>query len=274
MINLQYLYLNECDPSSQVMFQDQNSQIVGVKFKRNDLNELSKNEVLQDINTNNSIYFLISEDEMYIGKSVNGFQRIKNHKSGKLFWDYGLIFTADNSSWTSTTIDYLEYHFINKFKQLATYTLVNVDERNKEPNLTKYDKASINSAIDKVDFYLNCHGINTDNKIEVVDSKDKKYSNKEGTASIVFKNDKFVLLKGTKLSRPNENAKKYSDNGSFYNRYFKQIENLLETSVIDSNLVTTKDLEFQNPSRIASLIAGVPLNGWEYFIDLNELRDN
>lgn len=219
MINLQHLYLDEKDSSSKVIFQDQNSQIVGIKFKKKDIKNLSESKIeeISKLSKNCCIYFLYGDDSIYIGKSVNGIDRIKDHVTTKEFWRTGLMFVTDNTSWTSTTIDYLEHHFINLFKGLTELSLENLDTRTTTPNITLYYKATIQSAIKKVEFYLNCHNINTQ-KIEKT-VYDKIYKNKEGTASLSYDGEKFILIKGSQLMYPLKHYEKVD------NKLYKRLEN-------------------------------------------------
>jgi hypothetical protein len=264
MINLQHLYLDENDASSKVIFQDQNSQIVGIKFKKNDLNFLEK----YDITKNCCIYFLCDEESIYIGKSVNGIDRIKTHVNSKDFWSFGLMFVTDNKSWTSTTIDYLEHHFINTFKNLPELSLENIEHRNNIPNITIYDKATIESAILKVEFYLNCHNINT--KKTETKKYNKIYYNAKKNASLTYDAGKFILLKGSQLVLPLETTKESDLN--VYNRLVKDMQNYLEEEIIDANLVLMEDIVLNSPSRAANLCVGRSENGWTYFQNLNEIR--
>ena len=60
-----------------------------------------------------------SEDSksVYVGQSINGIERIRNHKSNKGFWSECILFTTNNNNFTKSTIDYLEYKFIETEKK-------------------------------------------------------------------------------------------------------------------------------------------------------------
>lgn len=266
MINLQFLYLDENDSGSKVLFQDQNSQIVGIKFKKKDIGHFEKFPIVK----NSCIYFLLSSEGIYIGKSMKGIDRVKNHVATKLFWDYGLMFVTDNKSWTSTTIDYLEYYFINTFKSLPDLSLENKDPRSFEPNITMFDEAHIFSAIDKIEFYLNCHNINT--KKVLHKPQGEYFYNKDETATLMYDGEFFFLLTGSKLNYPTDACKNMQDNMALFNRLTQDIKNYLDVGVIDTKLILQEDIKFKKPSRAAALCVGGSRNGWEYFIGLNKLR--
>jgi hypothetical protein len=272
MINIQYLYLDEENPENAKIFQDSNSQIVGLQFKKSQTNKIVNDEYKLKYIENNCIYFLVNSEEIYIGKSANGVQRINNHVSGKKFWNYAIMFITDNNSWTSTTVDYLEFHYINQFQKLVDYTLENTADRKTSPNITKYDRANIDQIIKKIDFYLNINGINTENKINN-NHKTKLYFSKDGNSSIYYDNGFFYLKADSKVKKPNVGVLNYSDNGNLYHRLVKTINDLVESNLVDKNSYKTKqDIQFSSISRIASLVTGRSANGWDYFENVNELR--
>ncbi len=275
MINIQYLYPDEENPENLVIFQDANSQIIGLKFKRNRVDIISKRFEKFDFVQNSCIYFLMEGETVYIGKSTQGVKRINNHVYSKSFWEYALMFVTDNNTWTSTIVDYLEYHYINQFKKLADYTLENIEPRNNIPNITIYDKANLEQTINKIDFYLNISGINISKKHTHTENLTlSKYYSKDKKSSIVYNDGYFYLQEGSQLTKPKESVKKYSDSGALYDRLNKTISDLVDSGLVDAEtLVAKQEIEVKSISRAASLVCGRSVNGWEYFVNSQELRN-
>ncbi|QUH31136.1 GIY-YIG nuclease family protein [Vallitalea guaymasensis] len=53
------------------------------------------------------------------------------------------MFVTDNNSFDKLTIDYLEYKFIEKFKQ-SSFSLTNKDMKEKKPIISVFDEARLN----------------------------------------------------------------------------------------------------------------------------------
>lgn len=269
MVNLQYLYMDKKNPTSKYIFQDKNSQVLGIKFQKKHTTYFD-NKSEFEFTKNSCIYFLYNDEEIYIGKSVNGIDRIKEHKVNKKFWNDCLMIVTDNKTWTSTIIDYLEYHFINKFKINTNLSLSNKDLRVVEPNITLYDKVSIDSAIETVEFYLATQVINVNIDKVLTTSDYKIYENKTKTAKIIYDEENFILLKGSQLKFPTHKMKD-SDN-SLYERLSNDFKNFIENEIIDENYILLEDIPFKYLTRIAMLCAGYSVSGWVYFTGVEEIR--
>lgn len=270
-----YLFPNADKASSLKVFQDRTTQITGIYFTRDSIKDV---ESLQN-NKNYAIYFLFNnseeeDDRVYIGQSINGVERIKNHVANKEFWTYCIMFVTDNNSFDKLTIDYLEYEFINRFKK-SSFTLTNKDERNNCPNFSIFDKPIFDSFITQIEFLLSTAGIVvSEQRLPKGQLKYYVPSSNKFKGKIYVKDGKFVLCKNSVILRPAESTVNYS--GNFYASLNKQIDDYIEDGKIlktDSGLVTTVDLAFSKPSRVATLLSGHNQNGWVFFKGLNELRN-
>lgn len=269
-----YLFPNVDKASSLKVFQDRTTQITGIYFTRDNIKDV---ESLPN-NKNYAIYFLFNnseeeDDRVYIGQSINGVGRIKDHVANKEFWTYCIMFVTDNNSFDKLTIDYLEYEFINRFKK-SSFVLTNKDERNNSPNCSIYDKPTFDSFIVQIEFLLSTAGIVvSETQLPVGQLKYYNPTSKRYRGKIYVQDGKFVLCKNSIIIRPAESTKDYKSN--FYSNHNKQIDDYIEDGKIletDTELVTTIDLAFNKPSRIAVLMSGHAQNGWDFFKGLNELR--
>lgn len=268
-----YLYPNEREASNLKMFQDTTSQIRGYYFTKDHAKDVEK----FPSSRNYAVYFLFDnslddQNLVYIGQSVNGIDRINEHIRTKSFWSYCIMFVTDNNSFDKLTIDYLEYKFLGKFKK-SSFSLMNKDLREKEPNINVFDIERLNSFINQIEFLLRAEGISID-----IIKRDTKHLNyfyppDSFKAKLFIKDGLFVLEKGSAIKRPNETSKQWKDN--FYVRYNSIIDKYLEEEKIVINngeMVTCVDLEFSRPSKPAELISGTSQNGWMFFKGLDGLR--
>lgn len=275
-----YYYPDETNPSSVKVFQDRSSQIRGFYFKRDYLSEVAKEEYA----TNYAVYFLFNDEEdgdgrktVYIGQSRLGAERITNHSRNKDFWTHCILFVSDNNIFDANVIDYMEYHFINLLKQSSSYALENTEARNREPNLSVFDKTTYQTYIQQIEFLLKAEGVNF---VEREKKSDVKYyfpRNKNYEAKIYFQDGKFVVEKGSIINKPKVRLKSWNDEGKFYDKLDNRINRLLDEKKLEDlgdSCKTLVKIPFSSPSAAAELISGTAYSGWEFFKDIEELRGN
>lgn len=274
-----YLYPQVNNASNLKVFQDRTNQIKAFYFTRDYINDVEQLES----GKNYAVYFLFDKTEnneltkVYVGQSKNGAYRMQSHNYTKIFWSFCLMFVTDNNSFDTLTIDYLEYYFIKKLTDSGQYILENKAMRNKEPNVSIYDKPTIDSYINQIEFLLKAEGINfEEEQVNVLTKfyypKSQKYSN----AKIFVKDGNFILAEGSLITRPIESSKYWSGGGKFYHRYNNIINDFLKDGKIEAQGDRFKaliNLTFSSPSAVASLISGVAENGWKFFEGIEELRE-
>lgn len=272
-----YLYPDVKKASSLKVFQDRTNQIRAFYFTRDNINLA---EGLESA-TNYAVYFLFDESpedertKVYVGQSKNGIARIGAHKNKKLFWSYCVLFVTDNNSFDTAAIDYIEYHFINKLQKSSSYLLENVDMRKNPPIVSIYDRPTLLSYIEQIEFLLMAEGINLEEQKKERQNKYYYPQDSRYKARIYFQNGQFYLVAGSFIRGPIDTAQDWSDGGRFYNRYTSIINDLLQDKKIEeagNGYKTMIDLSFKSPSRIACLISGRSENGWKFFKNLDELR--
>lgn len=274
---LNYLFPLE-NPNHLKIFQSSNSKIRGINFKRNEAVSKYINNELNDFATNYGIYVLRSEvDEelkLYIGQSINGYNRIFGHKD-KAFWSEGIMFITENNTWDKTVIDYLEYRLINIFNK-SKYTLENVDLRKKEPVLDIFQQAKMTELEKEILFLLACNGIDA-TAVNKEDKSIKIYNATKGNnAQLIYVDGDFILLSGSELKRPIDSSKDWKNKNFYYSKN-KAIDILLDNGKAvqqDTKIILNSDVAYTNPSLPASLTSGYTENGYTYWENLYEIRDD
>lgn len=270
-----YLYPLKEKAAFLKVYQERTSQITAFYFTKDYINVVK----VQKYSDNYSVYFLFDDSDgeqskVYVGQSVNGINRISEHSKTKSFWSYAIMFVTDNSSFDKLSIDYLEYHFINKIKYSNQYTLENSDLRTKEPNVSLYNLPNLRSFIEQIEFLLSCEGI-------VLDIENKKrehpkyyFPSTKYKAKLYVKDGKFILSKGSELRRPPVSSQQWKDKQHF-SKMNDVIDDYIRNGKVlekDSTLITLTDLAFKAPSPAANLVTGQSENGWTFFKELNQLR--
>jgi hypothetical protein len=104
------------------------------------------------------VYFLLSENQVYVGQSTNLRKRIDQHKIGKLWWNRAILLTTKNDSLTRSNIDYLESEFIRKAETVQTIDLENKNKGIKQ-KIDKFDQEYLNKFINESLMILELIGI-------------------------------------------------------------------------------------------------------------------
>lgn len=252
------------------------NSIISFTFYRMDLKTILNSPSIKLFNKDSyGVYFLINEqnNSIYIGKTRNIENRMKNHDSNKNF-DRIIILTK--SSWTTTIIDYLEWWFINFFINNQTEFRLENKKEESEPNYNHHDKKIIESTLENSFWLLLNEGINilpnmeNDNNLRSNLLTDNSFYDKNN--EVYYKNikafyypnnksnQKILLLKGTKIIWNNFDLKDFSKttihNIKRYNNFFE--ESLKNNKIFKSNnneYILNEDI-YESPSFAACLIDG------------------
>jgi hypothetical protein len=273
-----YLYPDADKAAHLKVFQERTTQIKAFYFTR----DYMKNAQELESAGNYAVYFLFDQSgegertTVYVGQSRQGIRRMDSHRQNKQFWSYCLLFVTDNNSFDALTIDYIEYHYIQKLKKSSQFSLDNKELRVTEPVVSIYDKLIILSFIDQIDFLLRAEGIDfSEERLSSLEKPYLPYSSRY-KAKLYAREGKFVLAAGSIIVPPIESAKNWSDGGAFYERLSALIDNLLSEGKIEaegSKYRTLVNLSFRRPSLPANLVSGKSQNGWAFFKGLDELRE-
>ena len=276
--NLSFYFPDSKNASGLKIFKEIGTALTGFYFKRSYLPNVLKEEN----SSNYAIYFLFDDSDndpiVYIGQSTNGAIRVKDHVKKKEFWSFCIMVVSDNNSFDKSAIDYLEYHFIHKFKN-TVYKLENIDNRNTQPLVNVFKKSTYDNYCNQIEFMLEANGIDF---LEKKNSKEKDFQFFEASKGIksklYVKDDVFFLTKDSIISMPIESSKEWNDDGRFYKSHSYRFNELIidgKAKTIENNpskAILLEDIPFKSPSAAAEITSGYAENGWLFWKGLNEIR--
>lgn len=294
---IEYIFHSNTAPNELKTIKERGSVIKALSFTAPRINEMSK---VEEQANNYALYFLFGDEcpgtqtKVYVGQSRQGIARIVQHRGKKDFWTRCMMFVSVDHSFDANTIDYLEYHFIHRFRELEHYQLANTELREREPVISPSDLTTYTKYIDQIEFLLRAEGIRFDQpkdnsrrkskklkqakqpkQTEAQAAPSKKYYpwvSKQGQALLYYEDGRYWIEVGATL--PPLSAKT------------SQIKLLAQAQQKRKELLQSKQLEttpnggyrslcpipFNTPSAAAGFLIGRSANGWSSFVGLEELR--
>ena len=104
------------------------------------------------------VYLLLSKDRVYVGQAQDLERRIKQHLTGKDWWERVVLLTTNNDSFTRSDIDYLESYLINKADKTQSLDSDNKNKGN-DPKVDKFRKVNLDQYLDEALFLMELIGI-------------------------------------------------------------------------------------------------------------------
>lgn len=289
---IRYTFLDENAPNELKTIQEAGSSIKGLSFTRRRINDMSKREGA----SNYAVYFLFSDEtlaadsEIYIGQSKLGITRIGEHRRKKDFWTRCFMFVTDNNSFDANAIDYLEYYFIHRFKSIGHYSLINTEQREKEPNLNEFDRTAYNKYIHEIEFLLRAEGVMLDTPKKERASQKKKakplaqpkdthalplqerryfpWKSKAGQVQLYVEDGLFWIEAGAIIPPPTKNTSqmKTLEKAQRLRREYEQSKRLEARP--EGGHRSLKPIAFTSPSAAAEFLYGRSANGKTEFVGL------
>ena len=125
------------------------------------------------------VYLLLSDDRVYVGQAQDLKRRIKQHLTGKLWWEKVVLLTTQDDSFTRTDIDYLESVLISMAENAQSLDSDN-KKRGNNPKVDKFRKVNLDQYLDEALFLMELIGIS------VFASPKKKPSSKKSKQTVVI----------------------------------------------------------------------------------------
>lgn len=231
--------------------------------------------------SNPGIYFLLSQDEnssqksLYIGEADEVNIRLKNHISGKDWWDSFAVFISKDSNLTKAHVRYLEKRFFQIAKENTTaFNLQNVSE----PPGSKLPQ----SDVDDLEEYLNCMifvlqnlgildfaKIKQKNEPELIDTNVIFYlpltsdrTDLDGNqlkAKLQVTENGYRLLNGSYIEK--EPRQSFHSHSYYPLRMKLESENIFNNCELSGVYVLEKDIDFNASSAAASVVKNRATNG-------------
>ena len=104
------------------------------------------------------VYLLLSDERVYVGQAQDLERRIKQHLTGKDWWERVVLLTTQDDSFTRTDIDYLESVLISKAEKAQSLDSDNKNKGN-NPKVDKFRKVNLDQYLDEALFLMELIGI-------------------------------------------------------------------------------------------------------------------
>lgn len=210
------------------------------------------------------LYFLFGEGEdwnkpmAYIGQSMEGIKRIKQHDQKKDFWNYAVLVVSKTHSFTQTHIGFLEQLSIAKALASNRYVLDN-SVSPKGFNVPETLEADLLDSFDTIKVLLATLGFPLFEELKNKKETQTQYfcTTTRLKATGDYLDDGFVVFKGSQAKL----AIAPTTNGSMK----RQREALINNKILapeKDHLVFLEDYLFSSPNAAASQVQGRSSNGW------------
>ena len=217
------------------------------------------------------VYFLFTDESVYIGESQNVKKRLIQHmqdyKTGKedYFWENAVVFTSE--SLNKGHIRYLEHELYLAAKKCDQYKL-DTKTTHSDTVLSEAQEAAMEEFLDNIKIIIGMMGYRVFIPRKKATETTKIFSCGEATGFV--SDHGFTVQKGSKVS--SEIAPSFQT----HNKPYYLLRLRLETDGIITDREFTVDYEFQSFSAAASIIKGRSANGnteWKA-PDGTSLREN
>lgn len=209
------------------------------------------------------IYFLVSDEKkkVYIGETMNGINRIKNHDELKSFWDKLVLVQTKDFNLTKTHCSYLE-HRCGQLISKSFYDLENIKSlKNYTGTLSRPDISDMEVFLENISFILPATGTNILQPIVTKQKKRKpkaefQMNNKFVNAEAYLQDDLFVIKKGS--------TGKETASHSLYESLKAKRKILIKKGVFhieEGKLTVMEDYPTTSPSTAGCYLAGSPISG-------------
>lgn len=209
------------------------------------------------------IYFLVSDEEkkVYVGETMNGINRIKNHDELKDFWDKLVLVQTKDFNLTKTHCSYLE-HRCGQLIAKSFYDLENIKSLNNYTGtLPRPDISDMEVFLENISFILPATGTMVLQPVITKQDKTKakaefEMNNKFVKAEAYIQDDLFVIKKGS--------IGKEKVSASLFEGLKEKREALIAKGVfkIDmGKLLVMEDYPTTSTSTAGCYLTGTPISG-------------
>ncbi len=214
------------------------------------------------------VYLLLSDDQVYIGQSMDLAKRVSQHLSKKKWWERVIILTTSDDSLNRADIDYLEYYLIQK-----AINSNRLDSDNKKkgnmPKVDKFRKPELEQYLEEALFLMELVGITvfSSKKILPQTSMSKKNAktssktifyliqknvddNRKVDAQLLIENGKYIVKQGSLVAQvPTSSC----------SGYIKKQRQKYSGVIIDG--ILQEDIAFDRPSGASCFVCYAASDG-------------
>ena len=170
----------------------------------------SVSDLIDSVGSKYGVYLLLSDDKVYVGQASDLSRRIKNHTTGKDWWNRAVVITTSDDSLTHTDIDYMESKFIAKANKNNTLDCDNKTGGN-ATKVSNMQKIKLDQHIEESILLLEIIGINVLSEVPKKGSVQKSIlapKNKTPPTQQSVQNTTFDLYSELKACDKNKKQKK------------------------------------------------------------------
>lgn len=252
------IFIPDSNPRGIKICDIKDSIVKAIFIPRNKLENVSKRSDISDP----GIYFLIGEEDeigkwrIYIGEAENLLTRVKQHNSGKDFWNTAICFVSEKRNINKAHIKYLENHCVEEAKRVNKCKIENGTIPT-QSTLTEQDIDFMLSFFDDLKILIATLGF----PIFEENIKEKKNificKGKESFAEGEYSEDGMTVYVGARIS--------ISEAPAIGAWASKIRSSLIEQGVMikeGETYVLKETYTFKSPSAAAAVILGRSANGW------------
>jgi len=230
---------------------------------------------------NPGIYFLLSQNEqigqksIYIGEADEVNSRLKNHITGKDWWESFVIFISKDSNLTKAHVRYLEKRFYQIAKE--NKTVFNLENSSEPPGskLPQNDIDDLEEYLSNMIFVLQNLGLidfaklQTNKNEETTESEEVFYlsltndrldlNGKPLKASMKITKNGYKLIKGSYIEK--EMRQSFQKHSYFPLRVKLEKEKVFKDCEFNGVYILIQDLDFNASSAAASIVKNRATNG-------------
>ncbi|CAL2087266.1 GIY-YIG nuclease family protein [Tenacibaculum sp. 190524A05c] len=209
------------------------------------------------------IYFLVSDEEkkVYVGETMNGINRLKDHDDKKDFWDKLILVQTKDFNLTKTHCSYLEY----RCAQLIEKTFYNLENKKSLNDYTgilpRPDISDMEVFVENLSFILPATGVNILQPIITKQDKTKavaefEMNNRFVKAEAYIQDDLFIIKKGS--------IGKEKSSPSLYETIREKRNALIEKGIFEireGKLFVIEDYPTTSSSTAGCFLTGTPISG-------------
>jgi hypothetical protein len=216
------------------------------------------------------IYFLLNTDEdsprVYVGESDNVSNRLKQHLTGKDFWDRVVVAVSSSDAWTKAHLLLLEHNAIEAASKSRQYTLEN-SQAGRLSNVSSPLKADCEEYFETIEVLMSTLGypvLAVPRTIQNAPESRTYFLTRTGIeATGIYENGTMTVLEGSSV--------KLGDLENSWNvGHRKRQEKLIASGVIgeqNGKIQFLKSHDFETPSGAAIVVLGAAANGWKEWHD-------
>jgi len=222
----------------------------------------------------NGCYVLYGRDEneesiIYIGEADNIFNRLKQHKKSKNFWNQAYAIQHIGNRFDKANLHFLENLMIKEALTANRYRVANGNKGQKN-NITESKEAESINFFEDIKLILHTLGLdlfkpkNSKVNLNVTNIFYFKSHSVGYNASAIYENDELTVLEGSiaafKIRKSNNKS-----NGGLQAKLIS--EDVLKEN--DGMYVFVKDYTFTSPSAAGGIVSGSSTNGWTAWKNAN-----